>query len=211
MVELWGGHRDRAATLPWEEDTMVVVYPTSKGMAATTVAMAHARGLLDYDERVAAYWPEFAENGKEEVTLRQLLAHEAGLCAVDRPLTAETLADPEAVAAAIAPQRPAWAPGTRHGYHALSLGFYEGELIRRGDPPRRAPGRYFQDEIAGPLGIEFYFGVPESVPDDRIAQVKAYRRTEVLRHIGPMPAAIRLGFMRRRSRTYPAFRDARLR
>ena len=205
VVDLWGGHRDRAATLPWEEDTMVVVYSTSKGMAATTVAVAHARGLLDYDERVAAYWPEFAENGKEEVTLRQLLAHEAGLCAVDRPLTAKTLADPEAVAAAIAPQRPAWTPGTRHGYHALSLGFYEGELIRRVDPAGRTLGRYFQDEIAGPLGIEFYFGVPESVPDDRIAQVKAYRRTEILRHIGPMPAAMLLGFMRRRSLTYRAF------
>ena len=211
MVDLWGGHRDRAATLPWEEDTLVVVYSTSKGMAATTVAVAHARGLLDYDERVAAYWPEFAENGKEEVTLRQLLAHEAGLCAVDRPLTAKTLADPEAVAAAIAPQRPAWTPGTRHGYHALSLGFYEGELIRRVDPAGRTLGRYFQDEIAGPLGIEFYFGVPESVPDDRIAQVKAYRRTEILRHIGPMPAAMLLGFMRRRSLTYRAFGNPRLR
>src|ERR687886_2518799 len=159
VVDLWGGYRDRARTLPWEEDTLVIVYSTSKGMAATTVAVAHARGLLDYDERVCAYWPEFAANGKEAITVRQLLAHEAGLAAVDTPLTAETLADPDAVADAIAPQRPNWPPGTRHGYHALSLGFYESELIRRVDPQQRTLGRFFQDEIAAPLGVEFYFGV----------------------------------------------------
>jgi CubicO group peptidase (beta-lactamase class C family) len=211
VVDLWGGHRDRAATRPWEEDTLVVLYSTSKGMAATAVAVAHARGLLDYDERVAAYWPEFAENGKERITVRQMLAHEAGLAAVDHPLTPRLLADPDAVAAAIAPQRPNWTPGTRHGYHALSLGFYESELIRRVDPDHRTLGRYFQDEIAKPLGIELYFGVPESVPDDRIAEVKAYRRAEVLLHIGPMPAAMLLGFARRSSLTYRAFGNPRLR
>jgi CubicO group peptidase (beta-lactamase class C family) len=211
VVDLWGGHRDRAGRRPWEEDTLVVVYSTSKGMAAATVALAHSRGLLDYDERVATYWPEFAENGKADVTVRQLLAHEAGLAAVDRPLTAKLLADPDAVAAAIAPQRPAWTPGTRHGYHALSLGFYEGELIRRVDPQGRTLGRFFQDEIAAPLGIEFYFGVPASVPDDRIAQVKAYRRAEVLLHIGPMPGAMILGFARRSSLTYRAFGNPALR
>jgi CubicO group peptidase (beta-lactamase class C family) len=189
----------------------VVVYSTSKGMAAATVALAHSRGLIDYDERVATYWPEFAANGKDAVTVRQLLAHEAGLCAVDRPLTPRTLADPDAVAEAIAGQRPAWTPGTRHGYHALSLGFYEGELIRRVDPSRRTLGRFFQDEIARPLGIEFYFGVPASVSDDRIAQVKAYRRAEVLLHIGPMPAAMLLGFARPSSLTYRAFGNPRLR
>jgi CubicO group peptidase (beta-lactamase class C family) len=205
VVDLWGGHRDRARRHPWEEDTLVVVYSTSKGMAAATVALARSRSLLDYDERVALYWPEFAANGKAEITVRQLLAHEAGLAAVDTPLTPAVLADPDAVAAAIAPQRPAWTPGTRHGYHALSLGFYEGELIRRVDPQHRTLGRFFQDEIAAPLGIEFYFGVPASVPDERIAQVKAYRRAEVLLHIGPMPGAMILGFARRSSLTYRAF------
>src|SRR5256714_244393 len=211
VVDLWGGYSDRARRRSWDEDTLVVVYSTSKGMAATTVALARSRGLLDYDERVSSYWPEFAANGKEEITVRQLLAHEAGLAGVDEPLTPAVLADPDAVAAAIAPQRPAWTPGRRHGYHALSLGFYEGELIRRVDPQHRTLGRFFQDEIAGPLGIEFYFGVPESVPDDRIAQVKAYRRAEVLLHIGPMPAAMLLGFARRSSLTYRAFGNPVLR
>jgi CubicO group peptidase (beta-lactamase class C family) len=180
-------------------------------MAAATVAMAHSRGLLDYDERVATYWPEFAQNGKGEVTLRQLLAHEAGVSGIDKRLTLAMLADPDAVADAIAPQRPAWQPGTRHGYHALSLGFYEGELIRRVDPQRRTLGRFFQDELAAPLGVEFYFGVPASVPDERIAQIKSYRRAEVLLHIGPMPAQMLLGFARRRSFTFRAFGNPVLR
>jgi CubicO group peptidase (beta-lactamase class C family) len=115
------------------------------------------------------------------------------------------------VARAIAPQRPNWTPGTRHGYHALSLGFYESELIRRVDPERRTLGRYFQDEIAGPLGIELYFGVPPTVPDDRIAEVKAYRRAEVLLNIGPMPLPMVAGFARRSSLTYRAFGNPRLR
>jgi CubicO group peptidase (beta-lactamase class C family) len=211
VVDLWGGHSDRRRRRPWGEDTLVVVYSTSKGMAATTVAVAHARGLIDYDERVCAYWPEFAANGKEAITVRTLLAHEAGLAGVDTPLTPETLADPDAVAAAIAPQRPAWTPGTRHGYHALSLGFYEGELIRRVDPEGRTLGRFFQDEIAARLGVEFYFGVPPEVDDRRIAQVKGYRRAEVLLHIGPMPAAMILGFTRRSSLTYRAFGNPKLR
>jgi CubicO group peptidase (beta-lactamase class C family) len=211
VVDLWGGHRDRHRTRSWLEDTLVVVYSTSKGLSAVAVALARSRGLLDYDERVATYWPEFAQNGKDEVTVRQLLAHEAGVAAVDAPLTPRTLADPDAVAAAIAPQRPNWAPGTRHGYHALSLGFYESELIRRVDPQHRTLGRFFADEIARPLGIEFYFGVPPGVPDERIARIRGYRRAEVLLHIGPMPAAMVLGFTRRSSLTFRAFGNPRLR
>jgi CubicO group peptidase (beta-lactamase class C family) len=211
VVDLWGGHRDRARTKQWEEDTLVVVYSTSKGMSAAAVALARSRGLFDYDERVAAYWPEFAANGKSEVTVRQLLGHEAGVAGVDTPLTPAMLADPDAVAEAVAPQRPNWRPGTRHGYHALSLGFYESELIRRTDPERRTLGRFFADEIAAPLGVEFYFGVPPEVPRERIAEVKAYRRAEALLHIGPMPAGMLLGFARRKSLTFRAFGNPRLR
>ena len=211
VVDLWGGHRDRARTRSWMEDTLVVLYSTSKGMSAVAVAVAHARGLLDYDERVAAYWPEFAANGKEDITVRQLLAHEGAVAGVDIELTPKMLADPDAVAAAIAPQRPNWTPGTRHGYHALSLGFYESELIRRVDPQHRTLGRYFQDEIAQPLGIELYFGVPESVSDDRIAEVKGYPRAAVLLHIGPMPWPMIAGFASRKSLTYRAFTNPRLR
>src|ERR687895_521093 len=93
VVDLWGGVRDARSGARWDEDTLVLVYSTSKGLAAITLAMLHSRGLLDYDERVAAYWPEFAQNGKEQVTVRQLLNHRAGLCAVDEPLTPRVLSD----------------------------------------------------------------------------------------------------------------------
>lgn len=211
VADLWGGHRDRHRTRSWLEDTLVVVYSTSKGLSATTMALARARGLLDYDERVAAYWPEFAQNGKGEITVRQLLAHEAGLAAVDVPLTPQMLADPDAVGDAIAPQRPNWTPGSRHGYHALSIGFYESQLIRRVDPQGRTLAQFFAEEIANPLGIEFYFGVPPTVPDERIARIKGYSRAAVLLNIGPMPARMVLGFTRRSSLTYRAFGNPRLR
>ncbi|MBV9212161.1 MAG: beta-lactamase family protein [Actinobacteria bacterium] len=211
VVDLWGGYRDRAERSPWAEDTLVIVYSTSKGLSAATVALAHSRGYIDYDERVSAYWPEFAQNGKERITVRQLLAHQGGLCAIDEPLDAAILGDLDRVAAAIAKQRPAWEPGTRQGYHALSLGFYEGELMRRVDPRHRSLGRFFAEEIAGPLGVEFYFGLPDEIPDDRVAQVRAYRRAEVLLHMDVMPRGMVLGFVRRGSLTYRAFGNPRLR
>jgi CubicO group peptidase (beta-lactamase class C family) len=210
VVDLWGGHRDAARRRPWQEDTLVLMYSTSKGLAAMTVALAHSRGLLDYDERVSAYWPEFAQAGKADITLRQLLAHQAGLCAVAGRLDPRVLGDLDEVARIVARQKPAWRPGTRHGYHALSLGFYEGELIRRVDPAHRSLGRFFAEEIAEPLGIEFYFGVPPEVPDERIADIKAYRRLEVLLHMDAMPPAMVLGFARRRSLTARAFGNPRL-
>src|ERR671938_346025 len=113
--------------------------------AASAVALAHSRGLIDYDERVCTYWPEFAQAGKERITVRQLLAHQAGLCAIDEPLDSTKLADLDLMARILARQRPAWEPGTRHGYHGLSLGWYEGELIRRVDPQHRSLGRFVAD------------------------------------------------------------------
>ena len=211
VVDLWGGHSDRARRQRWQEDTLVVVYSTSKGMAATAVALAHSRGLIDYDERVAAYWPEFAQQGKERVTVRQLIGHQAGLCAVHGRLDPPILADFDRLAEILARQKPAWKPGTRQGYHALSLGFYEGELIRRVDPEHRTLGRFFAEEIAAPLELEFYFGVPRDVPDSRIADIKAYRRAEVLLHLDAMPPGMVLGFARRRSLTARAFGNPPLR
>ena len=123
VVDLWGGHRDRAASEPWEEDTLVIVYSTSKGMAAMTLALAHSRGWLDYEERVCAYWPEFAQQGKERITVRQLLAHQAGLFAIDEPVDRSLVADLDRLAIVLARQKPACEPGTRQAYHALSLGF----------------------------------------------------------------------------------------
>jgi CubicO group peptidase (beta-lactamase class C family) len=149
VVDLWGGYRELERRAPWQEDTLVLVYSTTKGLAGMTVAVAHSRGLIDYDEKVATYWPEFAQGGKESITVRQLLSHQAGLSGLDKPLDRPTIANPDALAATIAGQKPAWEPGTRHGYHGISLGWYEGELIRRVDPQHRSLGRFFLGRDCG--------------------------------------------------------------
>jgi CubicO group peptidase (beta-lactamase class C family) len=169
VVDLWGGVRNKANGEPWEEDTMALVYSATKGLAAMTLAIAHSRGWLDYDELVCKYWPDFAQNGKERITVRQLLGHQAGLFALDQPITKSLLADLDELAAVLARQKPAWDPGTRQAYHAVTIGFYEGELLRRIDPQHRSLGQFFQDEIASPLGLDFYIRLPESVSDSRLA------------------------------------------
>lgn len=169
VVDLWGGYRDHKTHAPWEEDTLVLVFSVTKGIAAMTAAVAHSRGLLDYEERVTRYWPEFAQQDKENITVRQLLSHQAGLSAIDEPLTLETLADHDALAMILAKQKPAWVPGTKYGYHMWSFGWYISELIRRIDPQHRSLGRFFQDELAKPLDLEFYIGLPVEIPDSRIA------------------------------------------
>ena len=201
VVDLWGGYRDVERNEPWEEDTLVLVYSTTKGLSGMAMAVAHSRGLIDPGEKVASYWPEFAQNGKENVTVKQLLSHQAGLSALDKPLTLATISDHEALAAAIARQKPAWEPGTRHGYHGISLGWYEGELIRRVDLQRRSIGEFFQDEVAKPLGLEFYVGVPPEVPDHRIAEIEAFHPLQMLLHLNTMPPGMVLSLMNPRSLT----------
>jgi CubicO group peptidase (beta-lactamase class C family) len=137
VIDLWGGIRNKQTREPWEEDTMVVIHSATKGLAAMTLAIAHSRGWLGYEERVSMYWPEFAQQGKERITVRQLLAHQAGLFAFDEPVDRSMVADLDRLAVVMARQKPAWEPGTRQGYHALTLGFYEGELLRRVDPQHR--------------------------------------------------------------------------
>jgi CubicO group peptidase (beta-lactamase class C family) len=211
VVDLWGGFRDRHAREPWDEDTLVLVYSTSKGLAAMAVALACSRGLLDYDAPVSGYWPEFAAHGKGEVTVRQLLAHQAGLCAIDERLDPEVLGDADAVAAALARQPPAWTPGDYQGYHALSLGWYESELIRRVDPEHRSLGRFFAEEIAEPLGLELYFGLPADLPPDRVASIKADPLLATLLHVRTMPARMIGAFVRPGSLTARTFGNPRLR
>jgi CubicO group peptidase (beta-lactamase class C family) len=173
VVDLWGGIRNKETSDPWERDTMVVVHSATKGLSAMTLAIAHSHGWLDYEERVATYWPEFAQQGKEKITVRQLLAHQAGLFAFDEPVDRSVVADLDQLAAVMARHKPAWEPGTRQAYHRLTLGFYEGELIRRVDPRHRTLGRFFQDEIATPLGEDFYIRLPEEIPNARLATLSA--------------------------------------
>jgi len=180
VVDLWGGIRNKQTGEPWDRDTMVIVYSATKGLAAMTLAFAHSRGWLDYDERVSAYWPEFAQNGKQRITVRQLLAHQAGLFALDEPIDRNLVADLDRLAVVLARQRPAWEPGTRLAYHAITLGFYEGELLRRVDPKHRTLGQFFQDDIATPLGEDVYIRLPEGIPDARLATISRPRTIDML-------------------------------
>ncbi len=201
VVDLWGGIRNRETGEPWEEGTMVIVYSSSKGLAAMTLALAHSRGWLDYGELVCVYWPEFAQQGKERITVRQLLAHQAGLFAFDEPVDRDVIADRDRLAAVLARQKPAWEPGTRQAYHALSLGFYESELLRRIDPQHRSLGQFFQDEIATPLGLDVYIRLPESIPNSRLATLAPPSPIDMLLKF---PFRVTLDSMNRRSNIYRA-------
>ena len=201
VVDLWGGARNRATGEPWERDTMVVVHSATKGLAAMTLAIAHSRGWLDYEAPVCRYWPEFAQHGKDTITVRQRLAHQAGLFAIDEPVDRAVLEDFDRLAAVLARQRPAWPPGTRQAYHALSLGFYEGELLRRVDPRHRTLGRFFQDEIATRLGEDVYIRLPEEVPNTRLATLAP---PSALRMLTGFPPRFLLQAMNRRSNIYRA-------
>ena len=181
VVDLWGGIRNKQTGEPWHEDTMVIVYSATKGLAAMTLAIAHSRGWLDYEERVAHYWPEFAQNGKETITVRQLLAHQAGLFAFDEPVERSVVADPDRLAVVLARQTPAWEPGTRQAYHGITLGFYQGELLRRIDPRHRTLGQFFQDEIATPLDLDVYIRLPEDIANSRLATIERPRPIDMVR------------------------------
>ncbi|MEB4209896.1 serine hydrolase domain-containing protein [Mycobacterium sp. 94-17] len=187
VVDLWGGYRNGLTKDPWRADTMVNMFSTTKGVAALVVAAAVSRGLLSYDARVADYWPEFAQAGKSEVTVRQLLAHQAGVCALKPKPTLADVADPARLSSILAAQAPAWRPGTRHGYHAITLGWYESELIRRTDPAGRTLGRFLAEEIVAPAGLDLHIGLPDSVDRTRLAHVHNWVRAETMLHLAVMP------------------------
>jgi CubicO group peptidase (beta-lactamase class C family) len=201
VVDLWGGIRNKETGEPWERDTMVLVWSASKGLSAMPLAVAHSRGWLDYEERVATYWPEFAQQGKDKITVRQLLAHQAGLFAFNEPVDPSVVADLDRLAIVLARQKPAWEPGTRQAYHAISLGFYEGELMRRVDPHHRSLGQFFQDEIATPLALDVYIRLPEDIPNSRLASLAPPSPLDML--LGYPPRLV-LDSINRRSIVYRA-------
>lgn len=194
VVDLWGGRRAPGGDAPWEEDTMVVVHSTTKGVSAMTLAVANARGWLDYEAPVARYWPEFAQAGKQAVTVRQLLGHEAGLVWLDEELSFDRLRDLDDVARVLARQKPAWKPGTRHGYHAATIGLYMQEIMRRVDPAHRTLGRFFREEIGEPLGLDFHIGLPPEIPARRLATVLTFSTGRALRALPttPWPMLLRI-------------------
>ena len=160
VVDLVGGSFDAARTQPYDPSTLQLVFSTTKGVAAICMAICVDRGQLDYDAPVTKYWPEFGAAGKQDVTVAQLISHSAGLAYVESPITLDECLAWEPVSAALAAQKPLWEPGTAHGYHALSYGWLAGELVRRVDG--RTIGRFVAEELAGPLGLDLWIGLPES-------------------------------------------------
>ncbi len=167
VVDLWGGWRDGGRQRRWQRDTLVNVFSVGKAVAAVCVARLVGQGTLALDHRVARYWPEFGRHGKSSITIRQLLSHQAGLPAVRAVLPPGTVFDWDAMCDALADQPPWWEPGTAHGYHVNTFGFLVGELVRRATG--RTLGMMVRQEIAGPLGADFFIGLP--TPDlSRVAE-----------------------------------------
>ncbi|HVT36777.1 MAG TPA: serine hydrolase domain-containing protein [Nevskiaceae bacterium] len=172
VVDLWGGHADRARTRPWQRDTLINVYSTSKGIVATAVAMLVDEGRLDYDARVTRWWPEFGAAGKESTTVAQLLSHQAALTGFTDPLPlpVEKLYDWDSCVRALAAQAPCWPPGTRTSYHAMTWGYLAGELVRRASG--MSVGRYVRERIARRLGADVHIGLGKG-DEPRVAEMLA--------------------------------------
>lgn len=168
VVDLWGGVADHTTGRPWTRDTLSVIWSATKGAVGTLVNLLAARGQLDLDAPVARYWPEFARNGKGDVTVRMVLSHQAGLPVIDGSMSYDELLAVDPVAERLAGQAPVWEPGTDHGYHAFSYGFLLGEIVRRATGRRL--GRAFAEDVAGPLGLDFWIGLPPE-HESRVARL----------------------------------------
>jgi CubicO group peptidase (beta-lactamase class C family) len=169
MVDIWGGYADEARTKPWQKDTIVCVWSTTKVMTSICALMLIDRGLLDPNAPVAKYWPEFAQAGKENVLVRHIMSHTAGLPAVDSmPLPMETLYNWDKVVELLAVQKPWWEPGKVWAYHAITFGHLVGEVVRR--ITGKTLGTFFREEVAEPLGADFHIGLPQE-HEPRVAEI----------------------------------------
>ena len=166
VVDLWGGLADKATRRPWAADTMAIIFSCTKAATALCAHILVARGRLDLDAPVARYWPEFAQADKERIPVRMLLNHQAALPAIDVPLPAEAMLDWQQMTRALAAQAPHWEPGTAHGYHAMTFGWLVGEVVRRASG--KSVGTFFREQIAGPLGLDFWIGLPAAL-EPRVA------------------------------------------
>jgi len=160
VVDLWAGDADTTGATPWQHDTLANVWSTTKGVTAICVALLVDRGELSYDDKVSTHWPEFAANGKGDVTVGQMLSHQAGLSGLREPTTVEDGYDQELMAQRLAAQEPLWEPGTRSGYHAFTYGNLAAELVKR--VSSKSIGTFLREEIAEPHGIDFFMGLPDS-------------------------------------------------
>jgi CubicO group peptidase (beta-lactamase class C family) len=160
VCDLWGGHRDAARQTPWARDTLVNFFSVGKALTAVAALRLVERGRLDLDAPAHRLWPEFGQQGKEALTLRHMLSHQAGLPAIRDPLPDGAMLDWDRMTAALAAQAPWWEPGTAHGYHVNTYGYLVGELVRRASG--RSVGTLLREEVAGPLGADVHIGLPST-------------------------------------------------
>jgi CubicO group peptidase (beta-lactamase class C family) len=176
VADLWGGLADASTGAAWTDQTIVMVYSAGKGLAAVCAHLLAQRGDLDLDQPVASYWPEFAAHGKAGVTTRMILGHRAGLPVIDRRLTQREVLAVQPVVSALAGQAPAWPPGTRHGYHLLTFGWLIGEIVRR--VTGQTLGAFFAGQIAAPLGLNAWIGLPAS-EEHRVSALIPFTRADL--------------------------------
>jgi len=197
VVDLWGGLADRERERPWERDTRIVLFSVTKGFAAMAMALLVDRGLLDPDATVASYWPGFGQAGKEAITVRELLGHRAGLAYLDEKLALDDCVDPARrpkVRGALERQRPAWAPGEKQGYHALTYGLYATELFERVAGESMAP--FLRRELLEPLGSDAHLGAPPALDPLNAT-------------LYPVPTPVRLRHMVREALLHPDTTEGR--
>ena len=167
LVDLWGGFQDKDKTKPWQKDNLVTVYSTTKGVAAFCIALAMEKGLLKYEEKVSTYWPEFASNGKEDITIGMLMSHQAGICSPETR-NVDDYYNQNLMAEKLAGMTPIWEPGTASGYHSMTFGWLTSELILR--VTGKSLGTFFRQEVGDRHEIDFFIGLPES-EDHRVAEL----------------------------------------
>ncbi len=196
VIDVWGGYANKKNKQLWSENTLVLHFSATKGIAALCIAKLHSEAKIDYNEKVASYWPEFAQHGKENITVSQLLSHQSGLCLLNEKLTLTQISTRELLLPHLENAKPLWSPGENSGYSAGLVGFYMSELVRRTDTKQRSIGQYFQEEIALPLNAEFYIGLPDSVNSNRLAHIKLAHPIKRLFTMGKLPEGLRKSILK---------------
>jgi CubicO group peptidase (beta-lactamase class C family) len=189
IIDLWGGHADRARTRPWAPDTLVNVWSTTKAATAVAVARCVDAGLIAYDQPVAEVWPEFAAAGKGAVTIAQVMSHTSGLPGFVAPTTLDEFYDWDLVTSRLAAQAPVFEPGTMSSYHAATYGFLAGEIVRRASG--RTVGTLLREDVFEPLGADVHIGLPAS-EDGRVAELLAADNPVVV-PLEQLPLPVQLG------------------
>lgn len=176
VADIWGGYRDLKKQKEWDEYTVVPFFSTTKAIASSCLALFHSKGLFDYHDKVSDYWEEFAQNGKEHITIAQLLQHRAGLSAIDRKLTIENIQDRDLLETILAEQKPQWKANDYQGYHVWNIGWYISALLSRIDPQKRRLKEFVEEEILPNISGEVRIGIDQDYDMDKIAELKPFSK-----------------------------------